>query len=167
MTRPAADSIVRLLTAAEAADRLGLSVRALDRLVRIRALPAVRVSAHGGRRFWPRDIDACRQRLASLGETPAGPAAAQWNDPTDAAAVEPPVPGRAAVPGSLPVRRKRGRVPNRPLWPPFTVARRTPPTYVAFADADHLERFVAARSAASDPVDAPAPEVGVRRGAPR
>lgn len=143
MTRRVADPIIRLLTAPEAAARLGLSVPALDRLVRIGALPAVRVLAHGGRRFWPRDIEACGLRLASLVNTPAG-------DATDSVATESPEPGPAEAPDSPPSARRRRRVPNRPHWPPFTVARRTRPTYVGFADPDHLRRFIAARSAASD-----------------
>jgi excisionase family DNA binding protein len=122
---------VRLLTVPEAAERLGLMISHLDRLVGDGRLTAVRVSAHSGRRFWPADVDAAAAGLAGL-----------------VPAAEPP----AAAPEPAEARRHTARLrpptgPRHPRWARYqVVAERAPSSYLAFRDADHVTSYLQARA---------------------
>jgi excisionase family DNA binding protein len=148
MTRPQRNPIVRLLTVSEAASELGVSLPALDRLVRTGAIGVVRVSAQRGRRFWPRDIAAWRRSSVATAAA-AAPASTSSRAP-DAAPPSVAVVPDAAVKSTATARRSGSRPSARPRWLPFaTVTKRVRPTYLGFADVESLTLFLRLRLRAS------------------
>ncbi|MBA2380664.1 MAG: helix-turn-helix domain-containing protein [Chloroflexi bacterium] len=162
MTRRIRPPIVRLLTVPEAATHLGLSAPDLDELADAGEIAAVRVSAHGGRRFWPRDVDAFAFGRSTTSPAPLAPAVAAL--PTDDRSADRPeltminADGpidRTAIPqlGHRPARS--GRLLDRPHWLPFErSAVRAPSAYLAFKDAEHLQRYIRLRTDLVSPPDA-------------
>jgi excisionase family DNA binding protein len=151
MTRPQRDPIVRLLTTSEAASELGVSVPALDRMVRTGAIGAVRVSAQRGRRFWPRDIAAWRRSSVATSApeaTSASSAPASTPSPVPAAAPSAvAVVPNAAVKSKTTTRRSGSRPSARPRWLPFaTATKRVRPSYLGFADVESLILFLRLRA---------------------
>jgi excisionase family DNA binding protein len=146
MKRDVRAPVIRLLTVPQAADQLGLTRSDVDRLVETGSLHAVNVSPHGGRRFWPADVDACESARTS-------PSAASVTT-LDAAAAAPVEPVHVViVPSSdAPDPPHRGRIqvelaPRHPRWPRFElVQERVSSSYLAFRDAEHVTAYVRARA---------------------
>jgi hypothetical protein len=151
MKRDVRAPVIRLLTERQAADHLGLTSSDVGRLVQTGDLLALRVSPHGGRRFWPADVDAYasggpRRRTESGSALSAirsavaigsGEAAATR---TDTQPVTTPRPPHRALP-------RLETAPRRPSWPRFEATiERVAPGYLSFRDAEHVTRYVEARA---------------------
>jgi excisionase family DNA binding protein len=151
MNRLQRDPVVRLLTNAQAASELGVSLSALDRLVLAGEIKAVQVSARRGRRFWPRDVAAWRRMSGARPVPGVAAGAAPGADPAIIAAA----PGAAVPVAATPIAatliaaQRPGASPTtrRPHWLPFAVpTKRVQPTYIGFADAATLTRFLRLRA---------------------
>jgi len=152
MKRDARAPVIRLLNVTGAADRLGLIPADVDRLVETLDLHAVNVSPHGGRRFWPADIEACATaREDDRAAIASGVAVAATTEvrlaPSAPMSVAPsPVPS----PELGPPRRARSQfalAPQHPRWPRFEVAQeRAASSYLAFRDAEHVTAYLRARA---------------------
>lgn len=147
MKRDVRAPVIRLLTVSQAAVELGLTIGDVDRLVETGDLHAVNVSPHGGRRFWPADIEACVTGLT----TPMRPTI---DDPTSAIAPEAPqsapdirsIASADAVRPPHRVRAKLDLTPSHPRWPRYEAAtERAPSSYLAFRDAEHVTQYLRAR----------------------
>ena len=151
MKRDVRAPVIRLLTERQAADHLGLSASDVGRLVQTGDLLALRVSPHGGRRFWPADVDAYAsggpRRLTESGSaldairsgigTGSGEAAVSGSKPSFVAMPRPP---HRALP-------RLEATPRRPSWPRFeATVERVAPGYLSFRDAEHVTRYVEARA---------------------
>jgi hypothetical protein len=129
---------IRLMTVAQAADRLGLTVAAVDAAVATGALPAVCVSARGGRRFWPADVEA----FAALSSDDAGGSMPSADMDTPVVSV---AAGRVRVAAQ---RSDRETLAVRRWFVPFEPAVERPASsYLAFRDAEHVTSYLRARSA--------------------
>jgi len=146
MKRDVRAPVIRLLTVSQAAVELGLTPVDVDRLVETGDLHAVNVSPHGGRRFWPADIDACASGLdgsiapdVGRADTIAVAAPVSAVDlPSDTTAVRVPPPHRS--------RAKFNHAPSHPRWPRYEVATERPASsYLAFRDAEHVTQYLRAR----------------------
>ena len=150
MKRDARAPVIRLLNVTEAANRLGLIPADVDRLVETLDLHDVNVSPHGGRRFWPADIEACATARADDRAAIAAGVAVTAEvrlAPTAPTGVAPsPVPS----PALGPPRRARSQfalAPQHPRWPRFEVAQeRAASSYLAFRDAEHVTAYLRARA---------------------
>jgi hypothetical protein len=150
MKRDVRAPVIRLLTVIEAADRLELIPADVDRMVERGNLQAVNVSPHGGRRFWPADVEALATARAdgseSIGSV-VGVMAAVVLVPTVAADAP---PSHAAGPVAGPPHRARTQLeqaPQHPRWPRFEVAPERPSSnYLAFRDAEHVTAYLRARA---------------------
>jgi hypothetical protein len=151
MKRDVRAPVIRLLTERQAADHLGLTASAVGRLVQTGDLLALRVSPHGGRRFWPADVDAYATgrppRPTESGSADHGIRSAIDTDRGDPTATEPQT-RPAATP--RPPHRALTRLEatsRRPSWPRFEATiERVAPGYLSFRDAEHVTRYVEARA---------------------
>ena len=149
MKRDLRAPVIRLLTVPQAADQLGLTRSDVDRLVETGDLHAVNVSPHGGRRFWPADVDACGSARAgaSVSSTATAPAA-----PIDPDAAQPAITTRLSARNVAADPPHRARIqleltPRHPRWPRFELAQeRASSNYLAFRDAEHVTAYVRARA---------------------
>ncbi len=158
MKRDARAPIIRLLTVPQAACRLGLTASDVDRLVESGYLHAVHLSPHGGRRFWPADVEACAKAGTNRPETSptsgslvaaihldstelgrGAPSIAPTIAPTIAPSIARVPPHRARTPDAP--------APKGPRWPRFEVAaERASSNYLAFRDAEHVTSYLRARA---------------------
>jgi hypothetical protein len=151
MKRDVRAPVIRLLTERQAADHLGLTASDVGRLVQTGDLLALRVSPHGGRRFWPADVDAYaaggppRQTdsgsafddIRSANATQSGEPAADTTEPQPVMSPRP--PHRALT--------RLETTTRRPSWPRFeATVDRVAPGYLSFRDAEHVTRYVEARA---------------------
>ncbi len=128
---------VRLLTVPEAAERLGVMIADLDRLVDDGRLEAVPFSARAGRRFWPADVEAAAAGPRRLDRPADGPDVPAGRDAAPA----------AAAAGRRPAPPRRATTPTHPRWARDRVTpERVPSTYLAFRDADHVTSYLQARA---------------------
>ena len=141
MKRDVRAPVIRLLTVSQAAIELGLTPVDVDRLVETGDLHAVNVSPHGGRRFWPADVEAC-----ATGRT-TQPSV----DADDPIAAEPTIEIPVVVPvlDAAPPHRARAKLdltPRHPRWPRYEAATERPgSSYLAFRDAEHVTQYLRAR----------------------
>jgi hypothetical protein len=141
--------VIRLLTVSQAAVELGLTTGDVDRLVETGDLHAVNVSPHGGRRFWPADIEACvtgqtAQTRPTAGiDNPASTIAPEAAQPaTDIRSIA----SADAVRPPHRVRAKLDLAPSHPRWPRYEAAtERAASSYLAFRDAEHVTQYLRAR----------------------
>jgi hypothetical protein len=146
MKRDVRAPVIRLLTVSQAAVELGVTPVDVDRLVETGDLHAVNVSPHGGRRFWPADVDACASGLD-------GSIAADVDRTTaiavDASASVIDLPSDSPATPVLPPHRARAKIdhaPMHPRWPRYEVATERPASsYLAFRDAEHVTQYLRAR----------------------
>jgi hypothetical protein len=139
MKRDLRAPVIRLLTVSQAAAELGLTAGDVDRLVETGDLHAVNVSPHGGRRFWPADIEACVTGQAAQMQ-PSAPEAAQ--PATDVRSIA----STDAVRPPHRVRAKLDLTPSHPRWPRYEAAtERAASSYLAFRDAEHVTQYLRAR----------------------
>ena len=122
-----------LLTREEVGIRLNLTPHLVDGLVKSGDLSPVRVSSGSDRRFWPDEIIAYALR-ASIS--------------ADAGADNQYRPGLSLGPEiQAPAKPRNGRQARHPAWPPFTgPVERHVPAYIAFADRDHLVKYLRRRA---------------------
>jgi hypothetical protein len=143
MKRDVRAPVVRLLTVSQAAIELGLTPVDVDRLVETGDLHAVNVSPHGGRRFWPADVEAC-----ASGRTARPRSSVEIDEPV---ATAPPIeiPIVAPVLTAAPPHRARAKLdlaPRHPRWPRYEAATERPgSSYLAFRDAEHVTQYLRAR----------------------
>ena len=142
MTHPDRESYIALLTPAEVGVRLHLTLPSVDHLVEIGELCPVHVSQRGTYRFWPDEIMAygLRESMKAGTREPA-----QDLDERTAALLD---NGRSApaVSDSAPRLPPRGEGRrNRPAWAPFTGPTERGPSYLAFADRDHVINYLRSR----------------------
>jgi hypothetical protein len=131
--------VIRLLTAPEAADRIGVQLGELERLVDVGALTVLRVSARDGRRFWPADVDAAADSVTEVWAATEAEAVATKESSAD------PVP---PVVRRRPAARRR-TAPQRPRWAGFAFApHRVRRVYLAFRDPEHVVGYLEARRGA-------------------
>jgi hypothetical protein len=151
MKRDVRAPVIRLLTERQAADHLGLTASDVGRLVQTGDLLALRVSPHGGRRFWPADVDA----YASGGprrRTESRSALDAIRSATDTGSSEAAVTGSETPSVAMPRPPHRAltrleATPRRPSWPRFEATiERVAPGYLSFRDAEHVTRYVEARA---------------------
>jgi excisionase family DNA binding protein len=148
MKRDVRAPVIRLLTVPQAADQLGLTRSDVERLVETGDLHAVNVSPHGGRRFWPADVDACGLARAGMSASTAIATA----PPVDLDAAQPAITTRLGerTVAADPPHRARIQLeltPRHPRWPRFELAQeRTSSNYLAFRDAEHVTAYVRARA---------------------
>ena len=150
MKRDARVPVIRLLTVSEAADRLELIPSDVDRMVETGSLQAVNVSPHGGRRFWPADVEACAgarsDGTASI-RSVVGVMAAALVAPTVMADARPKPAVRLAAGPPHRARAQFEQTPQHPRWPRFEVAPERPASnYLAFRDAEHVTAYLRARA---------------------
>ena len=162
MKRDVRAPVIRLLTERQAADHLGLTATDVGRLVQTGDLLALRVSPHGGRRFWPADVVAYASggpsRRTESGSALSAIRSARGTESSEAAVSRSEAP-RVAVP--QPPHRALTRLEatsRRPSWPRFEATiERVAPGYLSFRDAEHVTRYVQARATleieASRPVE--------------
>jgi hypothetical protein len=151
MKRDVRAPVIRLLTERQAADHLGLTASDVGRLVQTGDLLALRVSPHGGRRFWPADVDAYAsggpRRRRESGSALDGIRSAVAIGPGDSAARTDPQPVATPRPPHRALTRLEA-TPRRPSWPRFEATiERVAPGYLSFRDAEHVTRYVEARAA--------------------
>ncbi len=151
MKRDVRAPVIRLLTERQAADHLGLTASDVGRLVQTGDLLALRVSPHGGRRFWPADVDAYAtggpRRPTECGSAFEGIRSAVALESSEAAA-------RRSETQSVTLPRPPHRAltrlettSRRPSWPRFEATiERVAPGYLSFRDAEHVTRYVEARA---------------------
>jgi hypothetical protein len=146
MKRDVRAPVIRLLTVSQAAVALGLTPVDVDRLVETGDLHVVNVSPHGGRRFWPADVDACASArdgsiAADVDRTTAIAVAAATS------VID--LPSNAPAATGLPPHRSRPRLdhaPIHPRWPRYEAATERPASsYLAFRDAEHVTQYLRAR----------------------
>ena len=149
MKRDVRAPVIRLLTVSQAAVELGLTTGDVDRLVETGDLHAVNVSPHGGRRFWPADIEA-----RVTGHATSTPPTAGIGAPISAIAPDAPqladeIRSIAPVIAARPPHRVRAKldlVPSHPRWPRYEAAtERAASSYLAFRDAEHVTSYLRAR----------------------
>jgi hypothetical protein len=151
MKRDVRAPVIRLLTERQAADHLGLTASDVGRLVLTGDLLALRVSPHGGRRFWPADVDAYAsggpRRRTESGSALDAIRPAIGTGSSDATAT-----GTKAQPVTMPQPPHRAltrleATSRRPTWPRFeAIIERVAPGYLSFRDAEHVTRYVEARA---------------------
>jgi hypothetical protein len=152
MKRDVRAPVIRLLTERQAADHLGLTASDVGRLVQTGDLLALRVSPHGGRRFWPADVDAYatggpRPRTEPVSaldaiRTRVGTGSSDASSArTKPEAITTPRPPHRAL-------TRLETMSRRPSWPRFeATVERVAPGYLSFRDAEHVTRYVEARAA--------------------
>ena len=151
MKRDVRAPVIRLLTERQAADHLGLTASDVGRLVQMGDLLALRVSPHGGRRFWPADVDAYatggprRRTESGSGLDAIRSAIDTGGSETTAIRAEP-----EPVTSLRPPHRALTRIETtsrRPSSPRFEATiERVAPGYLSFRDAEHVTRYVEARA---------------------
>lgn len=152
MKRDVRAPVIRLLTERQAADHLGLTASDVGRLVQTGDLLALRVSPHGGRRFWPADVDAYasggpRRRTESWSALNAIRSAVAIGSGDTAATTTEAQPVTMPRPPHRALTRL-GSTSRRPSWPRFEATiERVAPGYLSFRDAEHVTRYVEARAA--------------------
>jgi hypothetical protein len=140
MTSPSAP-IPALLTSEQVGQQLDLTPVSIDGLVRSGELSPVLVSSGGERRFWPDEVMAYALHAAISAEG-AAPTAAVATGPGSVSAAPLPSPGEITR-----ALARHGRKDRHPAWPPFTgPTERRVPAYIAFADRDHLVRYLRHRA---------------------
>jgi hypothetical protein len=149
MKRDVRAPVIRLLTVSQTAIELGLTPVDVDRLVEAGELHAVNVSPHGGRRFWPADVEAC-----ATGRTTRARSSAETDDSIGVfapAADEPTIDATTIAPvlTAAPPHRARAKLdlaPRHPRWPRYEAATERPgSSYLAFRDAEHVTQYLRAR----------------------
>jgi hypothetical protein len=107
------------------------------------------VSPHGGRRFWPADVDAYASggpRRRTAGSALDAIRSAVTIRPGDAVARTDAQPVAVPRPPHRAPTRLEG-TSRRPSWPRFEATiERVAPGYLSFRDAEHVTRYVEARA---------------------
>ena len=153
MKRPIRPPVIRLLTQSEAAARLGMTEIAVDALLAAGTLHALKVSPHGGQRYWPADI-------AALAAGTAPDHAFVDPAPSETEPAPAPAPARPAAPHRAtraPLRVRRPSGPRWAGWSPVQTPR--PSSYLAFRDAEHVSAYLRVRAeVATEPDDRVLPD---------